>query len=164
MDALFYVVPCLILAGVLFVGYRVTRRSGEIRAAWNSGLTAEGRCLRTFTTTHGGGNDTSVHTTLHHVYEFTARDGRVVRFEEESGPATTVEGDIVTVHYAEGARIVATARRPSRGGLAASTVGVLAILGVVAAICVGFMITYHDMSSEFPFGDDTTESVTIEGS
>ncbi|MFJ6928995.1 hypothetical protein ACIQUP_17050 [Streptomyces nigra] len=163
MDALFYVVPCLILAGVLFVGYRVTRRSGEIRAAWNSGLTAEGRCLRTFTTTYGNGRD-QVRTMLHHVYEFTARDGRVVRFEEESGPATTVEGDIVTVHYAEGARIVATARRPSRAGLAASTVGVLAILGVVAAICVGFMITYHDMSSEFPFGDDTTESVTIEGS
>ncbi|WP_055623416.1 hypothetical protein [Streptomyces sp. JHA19] len=163
MDALFYVVPCLILAGVLFVGYRVTRRSGEIRAAWNSGLTAEGRCLRTFTTTYGNGRD-QVRTMLHHVYEFTARDGRVVRFEEEGGPATTVEGDIVTVHYAEGARIVATARRPSRAGLAASTVGVLAILGVVAAICVGFMITYHDMSSEFPFGDDTTESVTIEGS
>ncbi|MGW5034447.1 hypothetical protein ACWEQW_24670 [Streptomyces nigra] len=163
MDALFYVVPCLILAIVLFFGFHATRHWWQIRAAWNSGLTAEGRCLRTFTTTYGNGRD-QVRTMLHHVYEFTARDGRVVRFEEESGPATTVEGDIVTVHYAEGARIVATARRPSRAGLAASTVGVLAILGVVAAICVGFMITYHDMSSEFPFGDDTTESVTIEGS
>ncbi|WP_406257656.1 hypothetical protein [Streptomyces nigra] len=163
MDALFYVVPCLILAGVLFFGFHATRHWWQIRAAWNSGLTAEGHCLRTFTTTYGNGRD-QVRTMLHHVYEFTARDGRVVRFEEESGPATTVEGDIVTVHYAEGARIVATARRPSRAGLAASTVGVLAILGVVAAICVGFMITYHDMSSEFPFGDDTTESVTIEGS
>ncbi|MEW2419670.1 DUF3592 domain-containing protein [Streptomyces nigra] len=163
MDALFYVVPCLILAIVLFFGFHATRHWWQIRAAWNSGLTAEGRCLRTFTTTYGNGRD-QVRTMLHHVYEFTARDGRVVRFEEEGGPATTVEGDIVTVHYAEGARIVATARRPSRAGLAASTVGVLAILGVVAAICVGFMITYHDMSSEFPFGDDTTESVTIEGS
>ncbi|MFJ5061273.1 hypothetical protein ACIP96_17880 [Streptomyces nigra] len=163
MDALFYVVPCLILAIVLFFGFHATRHWWHIRAAWNSGLTAEGRCLRTFTTTYGNGRD-QVRTMLHHVYEFTARDGRVVRFEEEGGPATTVEGDIVTVHYAEGARIVATARRPSRAGLAASTVGVLAILGVVAAICVGFMITYHDMSSEFPFGDDTTESVTIEGS
>ncbi|MGV9241253.1 hypothetical protein [Streptomyces nigra] len=162
MDALFYVVPCLILAIVLFFGFHATRHWWQIRAAWNSGLTAEGHCLRTFTTTYGNGRD-QVRTMLHHVYEFTARDGRVVRFEEEGGPATTVEGDIVTVHYAEGARIVATARRPSRAGLAASTVGVLAILGVVAAICVGFMITYHDMSSEFPFGDDTTESVTIEG-
>ncbi|MFD7386839.1 DUF3592 domain-containing protein [Streptomyces sp. NPDC059852] len=166
MDALFYVVPCLILAVVLFIGLRVTRRSWQIRAAWNSGLTAEGRCLRTFTTTHGGGRDTSVHTTLHHVYEFTARDGRVVRFEEEDGPATTVVGDFVTVHYTEGPRIAATARRPGHLGLAASTLGVLAVLSVAAVICVTFMATYHGMSSEFGFGEDTGDAgdtVVVDG-
>ncbi|MGW6474822.1 hypothetical protein [Streptomyces nigra] len=45
MDALFYVVPCLILAIVLFFGFHATRHWWQIRAAWNSGLTAEGRCL-----------------------------------------------------------------------------------------------------------------------
>ncbi len=38
-------------------------------------------------------------TTLHHVYEFATREGRTVRFEEAGGPRTTVEGDIVPVHY-----------------------------------------------------------------
>lgn len=166
MDVMFYLVPSLILAVVLFGAYRVVRRSLQIRGAWNSGLTAEGRCLRMFTTAHGGGRDTSVHTTLHHVYEFTARDGRVVRFEEEDGPATTLEGDFVTVYYKEGSEVVATAKVPRRAGLAASTIGILAFLGVVAVFCVGFMVTYHQMSDEFGFGegtDDTTDTIVVDG-
>ncbi|WP_051183305.1 hypothetical protein [Nocardia vinacea] len=35
-----------------------------------------------FTKTSGGHGNTSVH----HVYDFTARDSRVVRFEEQGGP------------------------------------------------------------------------------
>ncbi|MFF4258472.1 hypothetical protein ACFY1L_45520 [Streptomyces sp. NPDC001663] len=166
MDLFFYLVPGLILAVVLFGAYRVVRRSLQIRSAWNSGLTAEARCLRMFTTTHGGSGDTSVSTTLHHVYEFTARDGRVVRFEEEGGPATTLEGDFVTVHYAEGANVVATAKAPRRATLAASTVAILAFLGVIAVFCVGFMVTYHEMSTVFSFGegtDDTTNTVVVDG-
>lgn len=165
MDVIFYLVPGLILAVVLFGAYRVVRRSLQIRSAWGSGLTAEGRCLRMFTTTHGGGRDTSVHTTLHHVYEFTARDGRVVRFEEEDGPATTVEGDFVTVYYKEGAEVVATAMAPGRVKLAASTIGVLTFLGVAAVFCVGFMVTYHQMSDGFGFGgtDDTVDTVVVDG-
>ena len=166
MDVFFYLVPGLILTVVLLGAYRVTRRSLQIRSAWNSGLTAEGRCLRMFTTAHGGGHDSSVHTTLHHVYEFTARDGRVVRFEEEDGPATTLEGDFVTVYYKEGDEVVATAKTPRRAGLAASTIGILAFLGVVAVFCVGFMVTFHQMSDEFGFGegtDDTTDTVVIDG-
>ncbi|GAA4082578.1 DUF3592 domain-containing protein [Streptomyces shaanxiensis] len=166
MDLLFYLVPGLILAAALFGAYRVVRRSLQIRSAWNSGLTAEGRCLRMFTTTHGGSGDTSVRTTLHHVYEFTARDGRTVRFEEEDGPATIVEGDIVTVYYAEGRDVVATAKAPRRAKLAASTVAGLAFLGVVAVFCVGFMVTYSQMSDEFGFGtgvDDTTDTVVVDG-
>lgn len=166
MDLMFYAVPSLILAGVLFMAYRVLQRSLQIRSAWNSGLTAEARCLRVFTTMHGGGNDTSVRTTLHHVYEFTARDGRTVRFEEEDGPATNLEGDIVTVFYAEGDRVVATAKTPSRGKLAASTVGILAFLGVAVVFCIGFMVTYSQISDGFDFGDDvddTTNTVVVDG-
>jgi hypothetical protein len=166
MDLFFYLAPGLILAVVLFGAYRVVRRSLQIRSAWNSGLTAEGRCLRMFTTTHGGGRDTSAHTTLHHVYEFTARDGRVIRFEEEDGPATTVEGDFVTVYYKEGVDVVATAKVPGRARLAASTVAILAFLGVVAVFCVGYMVTYHQMSSEFGFSDspgDTIDTVVVDG-
>jgi hypothetical protein len=166
MDAIFYAVPSLILAAVLFAAYRVLRRSLQIRSAWNSGLTAEARCLRVFTTMHGGGNDTSVHTTLHHVYEFTARDGRTIRFEEEDGPATNLEGDIVTVHYAEGDNVVATAKPPARAGLAASTIGFLAFFGVIVVFCVGFMVVYSQISDEFSFGDDvdeTTNTVVVDG-
>ncbi|WP_369169619.1 DUF3592 domain-containing protein [Streptomyces sp. R28] len=166
MDLFFYALPSLMLALVLFGAYRVVRRSLQIRSAWNSGLTAEARCLRMFTTTHGGGRDTSVHTRLHHVYEFTARDGRVVRFEEEDGPATTVEGDFVTVHYAEGHEVVATAKAPGRAKLAASTVAILAFLGVVAVFCVGFIATYNQMSDGSGFGegtDDTIDTVVVDG-
>ncbi|MFF1299407.1 MULTISPECIES: DUF3592 domain-containing protein [unclassified Streptomyces] len=166
MDVVFYLVPSLMLAGVLYLSYRVLRRSLQIRSAWNSGLTAEGRCLRVFTTMHGGGGDSSVSTTLHHVYEFTARDGRTVRFEEEDGPATNLEGDFVTIHYAEGQNVVATAKPPQRGRLTASTVGILAFLGVFVVFCVGFMVTFHAMSGEFGFGDDvddTTNTVVVDG-
>ncbi|WP_260859984.1 hypothetical protein [Streptomyces cupreus] len=165
MDLFFYLAPGLILAVVLFGAYRIVRRAWRLRRAWNSGLTAEARCLRMFTTTHGGSGDTSVSTTLHHVYEFTARDGRVIRFEEE-GPATTLEGDFVTVHYAEGREVNATARAPRRAGLAASTVAALAFFGVVAVFCVGFMVTYSQMSDAFDFGEDggdTADTVVIDG-
>ncbi|UXY27772.1 DUF3592 domain-containing protein [Streptomyces sp. HUAS TT20] len=143
MDAMFYAAPGLIMACALFVAYRVVRRSLQLSSAWNSGLTAKARCLRMFTTTHGGANDTSVRTRLHHVYEFTARDGRSVRFEEQDGPATVVEGDFVTVYYTEGQETVATARRPSPVKNAAGTLGILAFLGVIVVFCVGFMVSYH---------------------
>lgn len=148
MDAFFYLVPGLIMAVALFMAYRVVRRSLQIRRAWNSGLTAEGRCLRMYTTTHGGGNDTAVRTALHHVYEFTTPDGRAIRFEEEGGPGTTVEGDFVTVYYADGPEVVATAHRPGHGKLAAASFGMLAFLGVVVVFCVGFIAVYAQMSAE----------------
>ncbi|WP_405872432.1 MULTISPECIES: DUF3592 domain-containing protein [unclassified Streptomyces] len=147
MDAFFYLFPSLIMAGVLFAAYRVVRRWLQVRGAWNSGLTAQGRCLRMFTTTHGGGNDTSVRTTLHHVYEFTTRDGRAIRFEEEDGPATHLEGDLVTVYYKDGQNVVATAHEPRRAKQAAQMFGILAFFGVIVVFCIGFMVTYHTMSS-----------------
>jgi hypothetical protein len=74
MGAIFYVIPGLIMAVALFVAYRVVFRSLQMRRAWNSGLTAQARCLRSYTTVSGGHGNSSVHTTLHHVYEFVARD------------------------------------------------------------------------------------------
>ena len=140
MDAMLYVVPVLIMAAAGALGYRVVYRGLQIRSAWNSGTTAEGRCLKAYTTVHGGRNDTSVRTTLHHVYEFTTRDGSRIRFEEEGGPGTTVEGDIVTVHYAEGGKgVVATARPPRRGRQAVAVAGTLGLLCGIVLFCAGVM-------------------------
>ena len=152
MDFVFYAVPGLIMAVALLVASRVIRRSLELRRAWNSGLTAQARCLRTYTTTRGGG-ESSVRTTLHHVYEFTARDGRAIRFEEEDGPGTTVEGDVVVVHYSEGEEVKATAQVPGHVKNAARTVAILVFLGVIVAFCIGFMFTYTEMSAEDPFSE-----------
>ncbi|MFC4472728.1 hypothetical protein ACFPH6_51170 [Streptomyces xiangluensis] len=44
-----------------------------------------------------------------------------MRFDEEDGPSTTVEGDIVTVHYLPERPERATAKVLARGKLAAST-------------------------------------------
>lgn len=151
MAVIFYVVPGLIMAVAVFMAYRVVRRWLQIRGAWNSGLTAEGRCLRTFTTVSGGHGDPSVHTTLHHVYEFIAHDGRVIRFEEDGGRATTVEGDYVTVYYTDGRQVVATAQAPSRVRQAMTAVGMLAFLGVVVVFCVGFVAAYSQAFG--PYGD-----------
>jgi hypothetical protein len=145
MEAFFYVVPLFMIGIVSFAAYTVIRRARDISSAWNSGLTAEARCLRTYTTTSGGGGETSVHTTLHHVYEFVTREGRAVRFDESGGPGTTVEGDIVTVHYAADRPERATAKAPAPGKLAAGTGCLLAVFGVLIVFCLGFMVVAHTM-------------------
>ncbi|MEU0388592.1 hypothetical protein [Streptomyces chartreusis] len=151
MDVVFYVVPGLIMAVAIFMAYRVVRRWLQIRGAWNSGLTAEGRCLRAYATVSGGHGDSSVRTALHHVYEFITRDGRVIRFEEEGGPGTIVEGDYVTVYYTDGRQVVATAQAPSRVRQAMTAVGMLAFLGVVVVFCAGFVAAYSQIIG--PYGD-----------
>ncbi|MGW1063483.1 hypothetical protein ACWD4F_03020 [Streptomyces aureus] len=147
MSVFFYVLPSLIIALVLLLAGKSVRRSLELRSAWNSGLTAEARCLRSYTTVSGGGNDTSVTTTLHHVYEFTTREGRVIRFEEANGPRTVVEGDIVPAYYTAERPEKATAHAPSPARAAAGTLGMLVFCGVIVSFCVGFMITYHEAFS-----------------
>ncbi|MDT0484762.1 MULTISPECIES: hypothetical protein [Streptomyces] len=144
MDAFFYIIPVQIMAVVLLAAYVVVRRWHRAGSAWRSGLTAEGRCLRVYAMAHGGG-DTRVRTALRHVYEFRTRDGRVVRFEEEGGPGTILEGDIVTVHYADGPDVVATAR-PGRGGHGCAACAVLALVGVVVLVCVVFMVAVTAVS------------------
>ncbi|MEV7198155.1 DUF3592 domain-containing protein [Streptomyces sp. NPDC093510] len=151
MEFMFYAVPGIIAAGVILMAAKVIQRSTQVSRAWSSGLTAEARCLRTYTTTSGGDR---ISTTLHHVYEFTTREGRPVRFEEENGPATTVEGDIVTVHYAAGRPEAATAHAPRPFAMAAGTVGLLCFFGVMLAFCVFFVMTVNsaptDVFSDMP--------------
>ncbi|MDX3310770.1 DUF3592 domain-containing protein [Streptomyces sp. NPDC054884] len=147
MEAFVYIVPSIMIAIVLFAAYKTLDRTRQVRAAWDSGMTAEGRCLRAYTRTSGGGGDSSVSTTLHHVYEFTTRDGRAYRFDEAGGPATVIEGDIVTVFYTPDHPEGATARRPSRGRLAAGTGCMLAFFAVFIASCIGFMVVAHSFFS-----------------
>lgn len=153
MDAFFYIIPVLMMAVIAFWGYRVLRRWLQIRSAWNSGLTAEARCLKTFTTvSESMGEHSRMHTTIHHVYEFKTHDGRAIRFEEEDGPMTTIEGDFVTVHYTDGPNVVATAHAPGqRVKQAATSLGLLAFLGVAFAFCVGFMVMFHQFSTDTSF-------------
>ncbi|MFF5359260.1 DUF3592 domain-containing protein [Streptomyces scabiei] len=153
MDVFFYLIPVVMMTFIGFMAYRVLIRWLRVRRAWDSGLTAEARCLRTFTSVHRNtGEHSSVRTTVHHVYEFTARDGRAVRFEEEDGPMTTIEGDFVTVYYTDGPEVVATAHAPGeRVKQAAAGLGILAFLGVAFAFCVFFMVTYHRFSTDPSF-------------
>ncbi|MFI2432415.1 DUF3592 domain-containing protein [Streptomyces sp. NPDC018693] len=151
MDNVFYIVPSIVIAGAGFAAVLVVRRARRTARAWDSGLTAEARCLRTYTTTSRSG-DRTLHTHLHHVYEFTTRDGRAVRFEERGGPGTTVEGDIVTVHYVPDRPEQATALTPARGRLAAEAGVLLVFCGVLIAFAVAFMAGAQDFfaSDDFP--------------
>ncbi|MEU3838978.1 DUF3592 domain-containing protein [Streptomyces sp. NPDC028635] len=146
MEVLFSVVPLLMIAGAVHGAVRVVGRARRISRTWSDGLTAEARCLRTYTTT-GGGGDSAVHTHLHHVYEFVSRDGRAVRFEERGGPGTTLVGDIVTVRYPADRPEGATALPPAPGRLAVEAGCLLSVLGVVVVVCVIFMIVAHAMFS-----------------
>ncbi|MEU5767485.1 DUF3592 domain-containing protein [Streptomyces asoensis] len=146
MEAFFCAVPAVMIAGLLCGAAGLVRRARRTARAWRGGLVAQARCLRSYTTV-GGGGDTVVGTTLHHVYEFTTREGRAVRFEEANGPATTLEGDVVTVHYAAGRPEEATARVPARGRLLAESGFLLLFLCAGIALCVLFMTGVHAMSA-----------------
>ncbi|MBB5106299.1 DUF3592 domain-containing protein [Streptomyces spectabilis] len=155
MDALLYLVP-LIMAGIAIVmAAAIVRRSAQMRRAWRSGLTARARCLRTYTTTSGRGGDRHHHvsTTLHHVYEFVTREGRTVRFEEENGPGTIIEGDVVTVYYAPERPERATAHAPRPVANTLVTVAVLGFLGLIVAFCLFFVSEARAFSDDFGWGD-----------
>ncbi|MFE0104184.1 DUF3592 domain-containing protein [Streptomyces sp. NPDC059009] len=160
MEFLFYAVPSVIAAVVVFSAVRLLQRQTEIRNAWNSGFTAEARCLRTYTTTQSHSNGNGHHhtsTTLHHVYEFATREGRPVRFEESNGPATTVEGDFVTVYYTAERPEAATAHPPRPAAMTANTIALLCVFGLILVFCFYFMATAHDMfSDDFGWDDPGT--------
>ena len=142
MEVMFYVVPGLIMAVALLMGYKTIRHALQLRSAWTGGVTAKGCCLKVFTTTRGGSGDSSVSTTLHHVYEFTARDGRVIRFDERGGPATRIEGDFVTVYYTEGDKVFATAEAPGHGKNVASALFMVLFVGAILVFSVVFMVSF----------------------
>ncbi|WP_037853194.1 DUF3592 domain-containing protein [Streptomyces sp. NRRL S-340] len=141
METLFYIVPALMAGGAVCVLVAVARQASRLRRAWRSGLTAQARCLRAYTATSGGG--TSGSAGMHHVYEFTTPEGRAVRFAESGGPATVVEGDVVTVRHPAGQPERATAHAPAPGLLAAGQGCVCAFLGVFVAGCLAFMAAVH---------------------
>ncbi|MGW2646570.1 hypothetical protein ACWC2T_17010 [Streptomyces sp. NPDC001393] len=147
-ELFFYALPTVMIAGLGYAAFLMLRRARRIGRIWAHGLTAEARCLRTYTTTSGGGGDTSVRTTLHHVYEFTTREGGTVRFEEEGGPATVLEGDFVTVRYLPEQPQRATARPPAPARLAVGTGFGVAFLGAAIAFCVFFITTAHTAFSD----------------
>ncbi|AKJ12944.1 hypothetical protein ABB07_23785 [Streptomyces incarnatus] len=147
-DLFFYAIPALMIVGLGCGAFRLLVRARRISRIWARGLTAEACCLRAYTTTSGGGGDTSVRTTLHHVYEFTTREGRTVRFEEAGGPATVVEGDFAAVRYLPERPEQATARPPAPAKLAVGTGFSVAFLGAAIAFCVFFITTAHTMFSE----------------
>ncbi|MDQ0578625.1 hypothetical protein QF030_000803 [Streptomyces rishiriensis] len=85
-------------------------------------------------------------TTLHHVYEFMTRDGRVIRFDETGGPSTRVESDIVTVHYLPERPERATAKVPAPGKLAASTGCALLFITVFIAFAIFLIVVVNSDS------------------
>jgi hypothetical protein len=154
MEFMFYVAPGLITALAVLMAVKVVRRSMDLRRAWNSGLTAEARCLRMYTTTRRHRDGAGVSTRLHHVYEFTTREGRSVRFEETGGAGTTIEGDVVVAHYSADRPERATAHAPgtTKTKMVVGTALTLCILAVIVAFCLVFVTGFAGMSaSDDPF-------------
>ncbi|MFF3989034.1 DUF3592 domain-containing protein [Streptomyces sp. NPDC001797] len=143
LEAFFYIIPGIFVVGGVLGLYRTLKRSSQISRTWRHGRTAEARCLRSYTRTSGGGGDTSVTTTLHHVYEFTTAEGRVVRFDEASGRSTVVEGDFVTVYYLPEHPEGATSRPPAQGRLAVGTGCSVAFFVVFIGFALAFIVGAH---------------------
>lgn len=142
MDALLYLVPGVMITGCVFAAVQVIRRALRTSRAWTHGLTAEGRCLHTYLRASGG-HDTTVRGTLHHVYEFTTREGERFRFDEVGGDSTVVAGDHVVVRYPAERPQWATALQPAQGRLILGTGILVAFMGVVAVGCVLFAVSAH---------------------
>ncbi|MFJ6846174.1 DUF3592 domain-containing protein [Streptomyces griseoluteus] len=142
MDAFLYLVPGVIMAGCVFGAVQVIRRALRTSRMWAHGLTAEGRCLNTYMKTSGG-NDAAVRSTLHHVYEFTTREGERFRFDEVGGDSTVVAGDHVVVRYLAERPQWATALRPAKGRLILGTGVLVVFMGAIAVGCVLFAVSAH---------------------
>jgi hypothetical protein len=108
MDSLFPViflgVALLIALVPLAMIVKVVVRVHWIRLALNGPHRAEARCVRIYTTHSTSHHDGHSYrsSSRHYVFEFTAEDGRPVRFEDADAPSTTLEGDYVSVAYVPG--------------------------------------------------------------
>lgn len=142
---LFAALPGLMAAGAVTAAVAAFLRLRRIKAAWNSGLTAEGRCVRTYvvTTVWRRGHQRSSSSELRHVYEFTGPDGEQRRFEED-GSATVFEGDPVVVRYPHGRPDRATALPPGDRRVkarAAVQIGFCAFFTLVSLAVAGIFFT-----------------------
>ncbi|MFC9157656.1 DUF3592 domain-containing protein [Streptomyces bauhiniae] len=142
MDAFLYLVPGVMFTGCVFGAVQVIRRARRTSKLWAQGRMAEGRCLNTYMKTSGG-HDNAVRSTLHHVYEFTTREGERFRFDEVGGDSTVVAGDHVVVRYLADRPQWATALQPAKGRLIFGTGVLVAFMGVVAVGCVLFAVSAH---------------------
>ncbi|GLW45380.1 hypothetical protein Stsp02_10420 [Streptomyces sp. NBRC 14336] len=130
------VIASLLIGLAVYIACETLRDWLRLHRAWGSGRTAEGRCLRAYTSTRRVGEQRGEHTVQYHVYEFMTADGRDVRFEEAGGPGSRCAGDFVTVYYGADPAVAATALPPRRAQSAAGALGVLVFLGVLVVFAV----------------------------
>src|SRR6185437_5718117 len=88
------IIPGLLVVAGIAMMVCVVLRMRRLRAAWRSGITAEGQCVGAYvvriTGMQNGPGVGPGNSTWHHVYEFITPDGQVRRFKEASGPVTVV--------------------------------------------------------------------------
>jgi hypothetical protein len=113
MDALFHISMLGLLGLAVWSAVALVRRTRQRRAAWESGLTAQARVVRAWSTTQLVNN--VARRVQWHEYDFTTHDGRAVRFKESGGPRDRTEGHQVVVHYAPHEPDKATAAEPRPG-------------------------------------------------
>ncbi|WP_330304830.1 MULTISPECIES: DUF3592 domain-containing protein [unclassified Streptomyces] len=140
MDFVFHILFPLMIVGIIWAGYAIVRRTRERRAAWESGLTAEARVTRAWARTQMVNN--VARRIQYHEYDFTAADGRAVRFEEAGGPAGRGVGDQALVYYTEDRPEKATASEPRPGKDMAGAVFGLVFLGAGVIILIKVIVQY----------------------
>jgi hypothetical protein len=97
MGGSFGVLWAVVGVAAVAVVVSMARHRRHQEAARAGGVTAQARCVRVKVVRQPEGFEV-MGTTRYQTYEFTAPDGRLVRFEEIGRPETA-EGDVVTVYY-----------------------------------------------------------------
>ncbi|MEU3823129.1 DUF3592 domain-containing protein [Streptomyces sp. NPDC030392] len=139
----FQVWPVLLIVGVVFAAVKEVGKFRDLCRAWDSGLTAEARCLGV---AHTYSRDGSTHT---HAYEFTTRAGQTLQFTEKSVSLSIREGDVVAVYYTVDSPEKATARPPTHRKKAhADTVSTLIVFAIGICVAVAMLIYLGPMVAE----------------
>ncbi|MFF4736628.1 DUF3592 domain-containing protein [Streptomyces sp. NPDC001262] len=155
-EFLFPAIPGLMAAGSVAGIAGVIRKQRRLRAAWNSGIGIEARCVRSYivnTTTMRGNRPVSSSSHHKHVYEFTDGDGQRRRFEE-AGPATVFEGDTVVVRHPPGRPDQATALPPGDPGTRARARVRIGFLCFFALLSVTIATLFFTIGHEMAESDD----------
>ncbi|MET7274393.1 MULTISPECIES: DUF3592 domain-containing protein [Streptomyces] len=134
MNALFHITMVVLLAAMVWSAVALVRRTRQRREAWESGLSAPARVVRTWATTQMVNN--VARRVQWHEYDYTTRDGRAVRFQESGGPRDRAEGDTVPVYYSARDPERATAVEPQPGKDAAAMTFWLLVLAACAIFLV----------------------------